>query len=164
MKRRTGLIVLLALAVGLPLTHLELQSDQEGWLLVVDGRPVDVAGQVQEAWIAMTRDCRRVQSLAPGDALWVQALEVLRQHSPPHSRSANIVSALHQDGWLLARVQFNGLQTALVPMQLSPNGATVAERGIWSGETHPYRPRPFIGRYIGARLPDLPRSLLDCMD
>lgn len=163
MKRRTALAVLVATAVLVPLSHLELRSADDSWLLWVDGRPVDAAGALSDGWLALTRDCRRVQPLPPSSAEHAHALEALRQYSPPDSRSARIAGLIGEGGWLLAQARFEGLENAVVLLRQTAAGWAIAEGGVWSGRTHPHRPGPFIRRYLRARVPDAPRALTDCL-
>ncbi len=164
MKRRTALAVLIATAVLVPLSHLELRSADDSWLLWVDGRPVDAAGALSDRWLAWTRDCRRVRHLPPSSTEHARALEALRQYSPPDSHSARIAGLIGDGSWLLAQARFEGLENAVVLLRPSPAGWTIAEGGVWSGHTHPHRPGPFVRRYLRARVPDAPRALTDCLD
>ena len=51
MKLRAMPVVLLALVVLLPLSHLEFERVDDSWLLRVDGRPVDMAGALAQPWL-----------------------------------------------------------------------------------------------------------------
>ena len=162
MKSRASVMVLLAMAVLLPLSHLELEAADDSWLLLVDGRPVDVAGWASEQYAALTRDCDRVKTLQAGDRLYGDVLSALRQHSPPDSLSAQLL-ALNQEGeWLLALVQFSRLQNAVVLLRATDQGVALAEGGVWSGSTHPHRPEPLIRRYLHSRVPGVPGDLMAC--
>jgi len=164
MKRSTALSVLLAVAVLVPLSHVEVQSTDDTWLLRVDGRPVDLAGAVSQAYTRWRRDCGRVQQLGATQPVHAAALQVLRGHSPPASASAELRSLARQGDWLLAQVRFGHLQDAVVLLQASSQGWRVDTAGIWSGTTHPLRPEPFIRRYLQRRVPDAPTDLLDCLE
>jgi hypothetical protein len=164
MKRSTALGVLLAVAVLVPLSHLEVQPADDSWLLRIDGRPVDVAGAWAQTFTRWRRDCRRVQPLSPPHAVHAAALQALREHSPPDSASAEIVSLSRQGDWLLAQARFGPLQNAVVLLQASAQGWGVVEAGIWSGSTHPMRAEPFIRRYLQRQVPEVPSDLLDCLD
>lgn len=162
MRSRAALAVLLGLAVLVPISHLQIRTFDGIWFVLVDGRPVDVTGWMAERWAALVRDCRQVQPLQASDPRHTSALDALRVYSPPASSSARIVSLSVQGDWLLAQAQFEQLQTAVVLMNLSPQGMVIAQGGIWSGQTHPHRPNPFIRRYLRARVPEAPADLTTC--
>lgn len=151
------------MAMVLPLSHLEVQSSDDSWLLLVDGRPVDVAGHLSARYTEWTRNCRRVQDLSGAEPVHAQALRVIQQHSPPDSRSAQLVHLSQQDHWLLAQVRFSGLQDAVVMLQASGQGLSIPEGAVWSGATHPHLPEPLIRRYLRSRVPAAPAELTDCL-
>ncbi len=163
MKRTTALAVLTAVVVLVPLSHVEIASSDDSWLLMVDGRPVDVAGIVSDQYAALTRDCRPVQRLQPQAPAFAAALEAIRHYSPPDSTSAQMLSLLRHEHWLLAQVRFAHLQNAVVLLRDSGQGLTVPDGGVWSGATHPHRADPYIRRYLQARVPDAPHQLLACL-
>lgn len=164
MKRRTALAVLLAAGVLVPLSHLEIEPADGSWLLRVDGRALDVAGQLSARWVAFTRDCRRVQPVPASAPAHAQVLATVRQYSPPDSLSADIVTLLALEPWWLVRVRFDALQEAVLLLQQTPEGMAIAPGGVWSGGTHPHRPEPLIRRYLRARVPEAPTALTDCLD
>ena len=148
--------------VVLPLSHLEIQTSHDSWLLLVDGRPVDVAGYVSERHTRLTRHCSHVQALPPTDPLHAQALNTIKHYSPPDSMSARMVHAIRQGDWLLAQVKFRNLQDAVVLLKASTPGLEIVKDGVWSGATHPHRPEPLIRRYLQIRVPSAPADLTAC--
>mgnify|MGYP001247346186 CR=1 FL=1 len=164
MKLRAMPVVLLALVVLLPLSHLEFERVDDSWLLRVDGRPVDMAGALAQAYTRWQRDCGPVQAVAASEALHAEVLSALRQHSPPDSNNAELTRLTRLGPWLLAQVRFGVLQDALVLLEHSEAGVHVAEGGVWSGTTHPHRPEPLIRRYLQSRVPAAPAQLLACWD
>ncbi len=162
MKRRTALWALAAVVVGVTWSHLEWTAQDERWILRVDGRPVDVLGQMAQLWNRHTRDCRAVHTLALHDPTAQTALTTLRQHSPPDSQSARITQLLQQHDWLLATVHFTQLTSAVVLLRVEGTAMRVVEGGIWSGTTHPHAPEPFIRHYLRTRVPEVPAELLAC--
>lgn len=150
--------------VLLPLSHLEIEASDDSWLLRVDGRPVDVAGYLSEKYTGLTRHCSQVQGLQPTDRLYTDALNAIRQYSPPDSLSAQLVHVIRQDHWLLAQARFLDLQDAVVLLTRSEQGLTIPEGGVWSGATHPHRPEPVIRRYLQSRVPAVPADLTACFE
>ncbi len=164
MRYRATAVVLVAMAIGLPLSHLEIQASDDSWLLLVDGRPVDVAGQLSQWHTQLTRNCSPVKDLSAADRLHAEALMAVRHYSPPDSLSAQIAHVIQQDKWLLAQVQFSDLQAAVVMLTDSGQGLTIPEGAVWSGSTHPHRPDPFIRRYLRSRVPTAPADLIACFE
>ena len=156
------MVVLAALLIGLPMSHLEIETSDGSWLLRVDGRPVDVAGQIAQRYTALTRNCTQVRTLAPTDPLHAQVLAAVRQYSPPDSGSARLVHLAQHGQWLLAQVRFSGLQDAVVLLQGAAGGVTIPAGGIWSGATHPHLAEPMIRRYLQNAVPAAPLELTAC--
>jgi hypothetical protein len=164
MKFRASLLVLVVLLVVVPLSHLNIESSDDSWLVRVDGVPVDVPGLVSDTYSALTRSCSQVQALGPTDPRFASAQEVIRQESPPHSLSAQVVDLRQQGDWALAQVRFAELQSAVVLLQASGAGYAMSPVGVWSGSTHPHRPGPVVRRYLRSRVPQAPGDLVACFD
>lgn len=150
------------MAVFLPLSHVQFEPSDDSWLLLVDGRPVDIAGYFSEQFADLTRNCSRIQELHIKDQLYADVLAAIQQYSFPDSASAELISLQRQDNWLLAQVRFSRLQNAVVLLSYSENGLTIPSGSVWSGTTHPHRPEPIIRRYLRIRAPDVPSDLLRC--
>jgi len=157
-------VLLAALVVALPLSHMQLRASDDSWLLWVDGRPVDLAGMLANRYAALTRDCTPVQTLAPGSAAYGDVLTAIRQHSPPDSASAQLVQLRRQGEWWLAQAQFQELQEAVLLLAPSAQGLGVVPGAVWSGRPHPHEPEPVIRRYLQARAPGAPANLLACFE
>lgn len=162
LKSPAKLSLLVALLVLLPLSHLDIERSEGGWLLRVDGRPVDLAGELSERYTRLTRDCRPVQDLAAQDPMRAAVTQAIAQYSPPDSLSARLVQVSHQGPWYLAQVKFDHLQDAVVLLTRSPQGLAIAEDAVWSASTFPHKPEPVIRRYLQAKAPAAPRALIDC--
>lgn len=148
----------------LPFQHLELESSDDSWLLLVDGRPVDVVGYFSEQFTSLTRRCNQVEMVIPGDPLQEQALNAIRQYSPPDSFSAQILQLTRQHDWLLAQVKFDQLESAVVLLTQLDQKYSIPTGGVWSGSTHPHRPEPFVRRFIRANVPLVPAQLMSCFE
>lgn len=164
MKWRATQVVLLAMVVLLPLSHVDIEPSDDSWLLWVDGRPVDVAGEWAHRTTRWRRDCSQVQPVPANDPLHALVLATLRQHSPPDSRSAQLLQLTRMGRWLLAQARFVSLQDAVVLLEHTGQGVVVPDGGVWSGSTHPHRPEPVIRRYLQSRVPSAPASLTACWD
>ena len=164
MKRATGLTLLLACLVLVPLSHVDLASTDDSWLLMVDGRAVDVRGHAAEQWNRLRRDCRHMQAVAATAPWHGQALRAMRQYSPPDSASAQLQQLLRHQDWAVAEVRFARLQSAVVLLRDGPAGLAIVPQGIWSGSTHPHRYSAFVRRYLKSQVPQAPSVLIDCFD
>ena len=164
MRYRASVVLLAALLIGLPLSHLEIETSDGSWLLRVDGRAVDVAGYVSERYTSLTRNCTQVRTLAPADPLHAQVLAAVRQYSPPDSASAQLQQLLRHQDWAVAEVRFARLQSAVVLLRDGPAGLAIVPQGIWSGSTHPHRYSAFVRRYLKSQVPQAPSVLIDCFD
>ncbi len=164
MKSRASLVLLVILLVFVPLSHLEVEPADDSWLLRVTGVPVDVRGLVSDGFVRLARSCSRVQALGPDDQRFTSALKAIRQESPPHSLSAQLVDLRQQEDWLLAQVRFANLHDAVVLLHVADAGHVIAPGGVWSGSTLPHRPGPVIRRFLRSRVPQAPGDLIDCFE
>ncbi|MEY4449049.1 MAG: hypothetical protein RLZZ433_2064, partial [Pseudomonadota bacterium] len=124
MSKRVSLYVLLLVTVGVLLSHLSVRQKDNGYLLVVTEREVDVLGMAHEKWVRMTRQCDKVSKLDAASTQHQKILQSIQAYSPPHSGSANVVSLLTTDTWALAEVEFKELLPAVVVLQLSDGQPT----------------------------------------
>jgi hypothetical protein len=163
-KYRAQVIFLAVMVIFLPFLHLDIETSDDSWLLLIDGRPVDVAGYFSEQLTTLTRRCDEVEIVIPGDPLHEQTLNAIRQYSPPDSFTAQLLQLTRQNYWLLAQVKFDQLQDAVILLTQSANEIVIPTEGIWSGPTHPHRPEPLIRRFIRGRLPLVPEELMSCFN
>lgn len=162
MKRRTGLVLLGLLALGLLGNHLRWERQDGALLLRLDGVAHDPVGWLKErrdAW----RDCSPVMVLAHKGPDAAPVLAAVQAFSPPDSHSAELRWLQRQGDWALAEVHFERLTAALVLLQHRGGQWSPVPEGIWSGSTAPWRSRPFVGRYLGQRVPEAPPPLLRCL-
>lgn len=151
--------VLWLMALVIPLTYLGLKRYDGRWFLELNGRPVDVMGHIDQAWIRGWRDCREVR-VARDPAVLGPALQAVRAFSPPDSQSAHWVSVQQQGDWLLAQLRFERLHDAVVLLHAPAFKPDI--QAVWSGFTHPHQPESWIRRHLRAQAPQAPADLLDC--
>lgn len=164
MKPHVALAALIATLIGVTFSHIEWVKADNGHLLVVDGRPVDAQGWLGNQLNRVRRDCTTVQVLQAGNALLHAPLQVLREHSPPASRSARVAGAWASGDWMLLEVEFDALLPAVVLMQKTGTDWTVAPQGVWSGQTQPWQAAPLIRAYLSGQVASAPAPLLACFD
>lgn len=164
MKRHVAVAALLATLVGVTLSHVEWKKADNGHLLLLDGRPLDVIGWMQDQANRLRRDCTQVTRLQPPDTRLASALAVIQSYSPPASHTGRVKAAWASGQWLLAEVAFDDLLPAVVLLQAQGQSWAVAPMGIWSGETHPWRAAPLIRAYLERQVRAAPAPLLACFD
>ena len=164
MTPRVARAILVATLIGVALSHVEWSQADNGHLLVVDGRPVDVQGWLNNLLNRVQRDCTVVQTLQAQDPLLLAPLQALREHSPPASRSARVAGAWASDGWMLLEVEFDALLPAVVLMQKTGTNWALLPQGVWSGQTHPWQAAPLIRAYLSRQVASAPAALLACFD
>ena len=182
MRRSTaGTVLVVVTAAGL-LSQCRLLPQDEGVLVQVGERPVDVAGRLLGLWQQTVRYCGDVTVLASGSPRWRAAQRALAGYSPPASLAVRPVQMLAWgDGaWLLVELRWDGpgqaLDPAIVPLLrqgVSPAGHVgqggdshyqVQPAGVWSGDTGPWFAPVFIRRFLARRVPALPAALRQCLD
>jgi hypothetical protein len=164
MPKRISMYVLAMVMVGVLLNHVSIAQKDNGLLLVVDGRELDVIGMAQEKWVKLTRDCQRVQQVEVHSKHFLDVQQLIQDYSPPSSKSAHIVNLLTTQDWSLAEVQFKELLPAFVLINYGNGKADIVPNAIWSGETHPWLAGPHIRQYLLAKVPQVPIQLLNCFD
>jgi len=169
-RRRPGLAAawLAAASLLLLLSLLRPLPQDDGLLLEVAGKPVDLLGQLQWAWQQASRRCGEVQHWPADSAAWQQARQVLAAYSPPASANAQPVQLLGHGDWLLAEVRWGAanapLDPAIVPLRRDQGRWQVQAAGVWSGDTGLWRAPVLIRRYLRQRLPGVPDALVQCLD
>lgn len=164
MKPSVARTALAATLVAVALSHVEWSRADNGHLLLVDGRPVDVQGWLANQLNRVRRDCKSVQAMRGEDATLQAALQTLKAYSPPASHSARVAGALTSEGWMLLEVEFDTLLPAVVLMQQTGTEWVLAPRGVWSGQTHPWLAAPLIRAYLSGQVATAPPQLLACFD
>ena len=164
MKSRAALTLLVFLLLAVPISHLQLQQVDQRWLLDVDGRLVDVAGQWSDSLNRLLRDCKSVREVSAQEVTHVQAAKIIGQYSPPDSQALRLSGLWQRGDWLLAEVDFRRLAPAVVVLWHHQGAWQVQTAGVWSGLTHPHWPAFFIRQYLGRKIPQAPADLLACYD
>lgn len=156
-------VPLLALVIfGVALTHIHVVPTDNGALLSIDGRQVDLWGEVKNHWVAQTKSCKNVALVHADNEAYRQAQSLIQAYSPPNSQSAKIASAWSSDSWLLMEVEFDALLPAVVTLKQTNGQFTIVPNAIWSGYTQPWVAAPFIRDYVSRQVPDMPADLLTC--
>jgi hypothetical protein len=164
MKPHVALPLLAITAVLVGLSHVQWLPTDNGHLLAIDGRAVDVHGWLADTANRLQRDCTSVQALNEQDALYGQALSAVQAYSPPASNSARLKAAWRSGTWLLVEAQFDTLLPSVVLMRDVAGQLQIEPQGIWSGETHPWRAAPLIRNYLAQQVPTVPPALLACFE
>ena len=164
MNKRVSLTVLLCVTLGVTGSHLSWVERDNGHLLLVDAREVDVLGQAENQWVRLRRSCAGVAQLSPHDAGFQQAQAVIQAYSPPHSQSARLAGVWTAGDWTLAEVEFTQLLPAVVLIHTTGTRAEIIPNAVWSGYTQPWMAAPYIRRYLGTQAPGVPARLLVCFE
>jgi hypothetical protein len=164
MKRRTSLSVLVLVFLAVVGSHIGWTARDNGILMVLDGREIDVVGIAGDQWTQMTRNCKGVVRLQPSDENYRITDRLIKAYSPPHSQSARIAGVWGVDQWVLAEAEFVDLLPAVVLLDFSGDDAHIAGNAVWSGYTKPWKAAPFIRDYLVKQVPALPGALAACFD
>lgn len=164
MNKRVSLTVLLCVTLGVIASHLSWEEKDNGHLLFVDARAVDVLGLAENQWVRMRRRCEGVAPRSPHEAVHLQAQALIQAYSPPHSQTAQLAGVWTLGEWTLAEVEFAHLLPAVVLIRTTDAGAAIVPDAVWSGATQPWLAAPHIRHYLGAHAPGVPMRLLDCFE
>jgi hypothetical protein len=162
MRQKVAAPLLALVLFGLVLTHVQLQPTEQGTLVSIDGREVDLWGAIKNQWNTQTRNCKHVIKLSDEASAFTQAKSLIQAYSPPSSQSAQIASAWSAGSWMLIEVEFDTILPAVVTLKETQGEWSVVPNAIWSGLTHPWVAAPWIRNYLSKQAPDMPASLLAC--
>lgn len=164
MKKSTSISVLIMVSLAVGISHVGWDKLDNGTLLNLDGRHIDVVGITKDRLTKISRNCSSVSRLKPEDKEYQSAVKLIIEYSPPHSQSVQLSSVWGSGKWTLAEAEFAGLLPAVVLIDNSEAEPKIVGNAIWSGYTHPWKAAPFIRDYISRQAPDVPLPLLACFD
>ena len=153
-------IVLIAVVAS----HINWIKDDLGYLLTIDGKPLDLIGNLKNEVTKATRNCESVVRVLPAQHKYQIAQTLINDYSPPDSSQAQIASVWSKDSWLLVEVEFKKLLPAVVLIQNANSAPSILAEGIWSGYTNPHKSAPFIRDYLSNQVEAVPAQLLNCFD
>ena len=163
-KQKTRLIVLSIILIAVVASHINLIEDDLGYLLTIDGKPIDLIGNIKNKVTTATRNCESVVRVLPAQQKYQIAQTLINDYSPPDSSQAQIASVWSKDSWLMVEVEFKNLLPAVVLIQNANSAPSIFAEGIWSGYTNPHKSAPFIRDYLSNQVEALPAQLLNCFD
>ena len=166
MNNKALFLLMIIVVLGVALSHLGLRDDDNGTLLLIDNRPVDIKGEVNNIWVNLRRDCSSLIQLEPSDKQYYKVKNLIQSYSPPSSASAKLFTIIEYRGWLLAEAEFDDLLPAviLIKSETPYKDLQIIPNAIWSGFTKPWKSAPYIRGYISRQQPDVPQNLLDCFE
>ena len=163
-KQKTRLIVLSIVLIAVVASHINWIKDDLGYLLTIDGKPLDLIGNLKNEVTKATRNCESVVRVLPAQHKYQIAQTLINNYSPPDSRHSQIASVWSKDSWLMVEVEFKNLLPAVVLIQNANSAPSILAEGIWSGYTNPHKSAPFIRDYLSHQVDAIPAQLLDCFD
>jgi len=163
-KQKTRLIVLSIILIAVVASHINWIEDDLGYLLTIDGKPIDLIGNIKNKVTTATRNCESVVRVLPAQQRYHIAQSLINDYSPPDSSQAQIASVWSKDSWLLVEVEFKKLLPAVVLIQNANSAPFILAQGIWSGYTNPHKSAPFIRDYLSNQVEAVPAQLLNCFD
>jgi len=165
MKKKVAWTVLGLVLVGVVASHVSWEKKDNGYLLVLDGREVDLLGQLRNGVNRALRNCERVNFLTAQDPRYGEVKATIQAYSPPQSNSAKLASVWAAGDWRLAEVEFAQLLPAVVLMRTVNGTPVIVPHAVWSGYTQPWKAAPHIRRYLAMQGGDsVPTDLYDCFE
>jgi hypothetical protein len=165
MKKKVAWTVLGLVLVGVVASHVSWEGKDNGYLLVLDGRDIDVLGRLRNARNSALRNCERVSFLTAQDPRYAEVKRTIQAYSPPQSGSAKLAGVWATGDWRLAEVEFDQLLPAVVLMHAHNGTNTIVPNAVWSGYTQPWKAAPHIRRYLALQTGTaVPTDLYDCFE
>jgi hypothetical protein len=163
-NKKVSVALLVFLTPVVMLSHVSWSQADNGLLLNVDGRDVDLVGILKDKWRASTKMCRAVSELNSTDPQFKTIQSIVQAYSPPDSVAMRTMYAWRSGSWALAEVEFERLLPAVVPIKNIDTNPEVVGDAIWSGMTLPWKSGPFIRAYLASKSNDMPDALLECFE
>ena len=163
-KQKTQLIVLSIVLMAVVASHISWIEDDLGYLISIDGKPLDLIGNIKNNLTTATRNCESVVRVLPEQHKYQIAQTLINDYSPPDSSQSQIASVWSMGSWLMVEVEFKSLLPAVVLIQNANSSPSILAEGIWSGYTNPHKSAPFIRDYLSHQVDAIPAQLLDCFD
>ncbi len=164
MKKKVALPLLVIVCAGVIASHISFKAADHSYLMVIDGKDIDVLGKIKNQWLVHTQNCKGVSQPSDGQEKFQAVRQAIQSYSPPQSQSAQIAGVWTLDKWTLAEVEFDALLPAVVTLQTTDSGEQILPRGIWSGLTKPWVAAPLIRSYLTIQVPEIPSQLVNCFD
>jgi len=164
MKRSTSVLVLVTVFLVVAVSHIDWVTRDNGNLVVLDGKEIDLAGILKNQWTQITRNCEGVVRLAPADDEYQISADLIKSYSPPQSKSVQIAGVWSLGNWTLAEAEFVDLLPAVVLIDFSGEAPQIISNAVWSGYTQPWKAAPFIRAYLMRQVPGLPLKLASCFE
>ena len=164
LMKKAYLVLLAVTFLAVVSIHIQWTTDENGTLMVIDNKPVDFLGDINNQWNKATRTCSAVTRLSPSDEKHQIAQSLIRNYSPPNSKAAVIAGAWSMESWTLVEVEFQDLLPSVVLIQTTDNQTNIVPNAVWSGFTQPWVAAPFIRNYIEQQVPQMPVALTRCFD
>lgn len=164
MQKKALPTLLLIATLGVIASHLDWSANENGQLLLIDNRPIDLVGLANNAWVRLSRNCSSVSVMSKDGPQFQQSIDLIKSYSPPDSNSAKVASLIGADNWSLAEVEFDSLLPAVVLIKRVDKELAIVPNGIWSGYTKPWESAPYIRNYLTTQVPGVPRHLTDCFE
>ena len=163
-KQKTRLTVLAIVLIAVVASHINWTEDDLGYLLTIDGKPIDLIGHIKNKVTTATRHCESVVRVLPSQHKYRIAQTLINDYSPPDSSQSQIASVWSMDSWLMVEVEFKNLLPAVVLIQNANSSPSILAEGIWSGYTSPHKSAPFIRDYLSHQVDAAPAQLINCFD
>ena len=165
MKKKVAWTVLGLVLLGVVASHVSWEKKDNGYLLVIDGRDVDLLGKLRNDWNRAQRSCERVLFLTAQDPRYEEVKATIQAYSPPQSNSAKLAGVWAAGDWRLAEAEFDQLLPAVVLMHVVNDAPVIVPHAVWSGYTQPWKAAPHIRRYLALQGGDsVPTDLYDCFE
>ena len=114
MKKSTSISVLVMVSLAVGISHVGWAALDNGILLNLDGRHIDIVGMAKDRYTKISRNCSSVSRLKPEDKEYQSAVRLIIEYSPPHSQSVQLSSVWGAGNWTLAEAEFADLLPAVV--------------------------------------------------
>lgn len=164
MKKNAYLSLLTVTLLVVISIHVHLTTNENGTLLVIDNKPIDFLGAINNQWNRVRRTCNAVTRLSPKEEKYQMAESLIKNYSPPNSQNAVIAGAWSMESWTLVEVEFKDLLPAVVLIQTTDMQSIIIPNAVWSGYTQPWISAPYIRNYIEQQVPQMPVALTHCFE
>lgn len=157
-----GLVIALICTGAYALSHFERHEDS--FIFVTKESVYDPLGVASDFYNRITRDCSTV-SVVPSKSEDLNAIKNVLSHlKEPVATPAIPLSIMREGDWFIVESDFEQLEPAIFLLNKHGSNFDVLTTAIWSGTPAPWKPGPEIRKYMKAKAPEAPTSLIRCFE
>ena len=161
MRRRIVWATVIVLGFGLAYGLSHVERYESSFIYVTKDRAYDPLGISRDIYNQLSRDCSSVVTLSSQTEDW-KTIQSLLSHLSEPKETPTPLTIMREGNWFLVESDFVQLEPAIFLIEKRNQGLAMSKDAIWSGTPGPWKPGPEIRKFMQAKSPQTPSSLIRC--